>query len=157
MAIEKFGTHAVGNLNSRHTVTIPEIKAGENIENYTLVELAYDGSGKRVAKELTDNTKTGYLACAVEILYDNEPMKEFYVGNGEYFRVVHLEKGLRFETSAYSGTAVKGQFAHYDPATKKFVVDVTESATAKNTFLIADVNTAEYGFGLPTVRLEVLK
>jgi hypothetical protein len=157
MATQKGSVHAVGNLNSSQVVTIGEVKAGASLENYTLVELSYNGSGERVANYLSDITKTGYLACAVEVLYDSEQLKEYYIGSGEYFRTVHIQRGLRFETSSYTGTPVNGQFAHFDPATKKFVVDgAVASATAKNNFLIVDANTAEYGFGLPTVRLEAL-
>lgn len=157
MAIEKFGNHEVGNLNSRQVVTVPEIKAGENIENYTLVDLAFDANGDRIATSLSDNTKYGYLACAVEILYDNEPMKEFYIGKDEYFRIVELKSGLRFETSAFSGTGAKGKFAHFDATAKKFVIDDAEDALALNTFQVVDVLNGEYGFGKAMVRLEVLK
>lgn len=158
MATQKGSVHAVGNLNSKEVRTIPEVKASADVENYTLVELSYNGSGERVATTLTDNTKDGFLACAVEILYDNEAMKEFYVKAGEFFRIVHLLKGLRFETSAYTGTPVLGQYVSFDTTAKKFKVDgATASATAKNTFQIVDINTAEFGFGVPTIRLEVLK
>jgi hypothetical protein len=158
MAIQKLGNHEVGNLNSKDVRTVPEVMAGADVDNYTLVELAYDGNGVRKAVPLSDATaKTGYLACAVEILYDNEPLQEFYVANGEYFRVIHLDKGVRFETSAFSGTPVLGQFAHFDPASKKFVLESAESGTAKHTFQIADILTGEYGFGKDMVRLEERK
>jgi hypothetical protein len=160
MAIEKFGTHAVGNLNSSHVVTIPEVQAKVAIENYSLVELAFEG-GVRKASPLSDATKAGFLACAVEILYDNEPIKEFYVGAGEYFRTAQAEKGLRFETSHFNqivGTApAVGQFASWDATAKKFKLEATANATASQTFSVVDVLDGEYGFGLPMVRLEVIK
>lgn len=157
MATQKYSSHAVGNLNSKEDVlTIPEVKAGADLDNYTLVELTHDGSGVRVATQLSDITKKSYLACAVEVLYDNEFLKEFYIGTGEFFRAIHLKAGVRFESSAYTGTPVVGQFAHFDPATKKFVVDAVKNATAVNNFLIVDIVALDYSIGVPALRLEVL-
>jgi hypothetical protein len=160
MAIEKFGTHAVGNLNSRHVVTIPEVMAKEALENYSLVEFVYEG-GVRKAQPLSDATKKGFLACAVEILYGNEPMKEFYIGAGEYFRTIHAETGVRFETSGFVQiTAVApavGQYASWDATAKKFQLEAVASATSAQVFQVVDVLNGEYGFGLPMVRLETVK
>ena len=155
MATQKNSVHAVGNLNSKHVVTIPEVKAGADIENYTLVELNYV-DGERIASPLTDATKEGFLACAVEVLYDGEAMREFYVGKDEFFRVVHLEKGVRFETSAFSGTPALGKYATYEPASDKFVFSDTVNSTVKKNFQVVDILANEYGFGLPMVRLETL-
>lgn len=154
MATQKGSTHSVGNLNSSLVRTVPEVIAGKNVENYTLVEVSYI-NGERVAETLKDSAKEGFLACAVEILYDNEPMKEFYVGQGEYFRIVHLDKGVRFETSAFTGVPAVGKYASFDPASEKFLVEDVPSVSAKNVFQIVDVLEGEYGFGLPMVRLEV--
>lgn len=160
MATQKGSTHSVGNLNSREVLTVPEVKAGANLENYTLVELGYV-DGERIAQPLSDPANESFLACAVEVLYDNEMMKEFYIGQGEYLRVVHVRKGLRFETSAFtqiSGTApAKGQFASFDVAEKKFQLEVAENATAKHTFRVVEVLDGEYGFGLKAVGLEAIK
>lgn len=160
MATQKGSTHSVGNVNSRELLTVPEVKAGANIENYTLVELGFVG-GERIAQPLSDPANESYLACAVEVLYDNEMMKEFYIGQGEYLRVAHVRKGLRFETSAFvpiSGTApADGQFASYDVAEDKFKLELAENGTAKHTFRVVDVLDGEYGFGLKAVRLEVIK
>lgn len=156
MATQKNSVHAVGNLNSKDVRTVPEVMASENLENYTMGQLFYE-NGIRKVKTATDNTKEGVLVCAVEVLYDDEAMKEFYVGKDEYTRVIHFDKGVRFETSAYDGTPVMGQFAHFDTTLDKYVVEAVESATAKHTFEIVDILTGEYGFGLPMIRLEVIK
>lgn len=157
MATQKGSKHSVGNLNSRDVRTIPEVMAGANIENYTLVSLAHV-DGVRKASPLADNTADGYLACAVEILYDNEKKEEFYVGEGEYFRIIHLPKGIRFETSAFTGTPAIGQVASFDPTNAVFTLGVDPALdTAKNHFEVVDILDGEYGFGLPMVRLEVIK
>lgn len=160
MATLKGSTHAVGNLNSRQVRTIPEVVAGADIDNYTLVEIAYS-SGVRTATQLTPNTDKGYLLCSDEVRYDGEMYKEFYNGQGEQVRVIHLEKGLRFDTSAFvkiSGVEpAVGQFASWDATAKKFQLEATESAGALNTFMVVDVNAGEYTLGSQTVRLEVLK
>ena len=161
MATQKNSVHAVGNLNSSLVRTIPEIKAGENLENYSLVKLAHNANGERIATYLADATKKGVLAAAVEVMYDGEAVSEFYIGNGEYFRAVQPDKGVRFETSNYNqiaGTApAVGQFASFDATAKKFKLEAVESATAAQTFEVVDVLNGEYGFGLPMVRLEVIK
>lgn len=161
MATQKNSVHAVGNLNSSLVRTIPEIKAGEALENYSLVKLAHNGNGERIATYLADATKKGVLVAAVEVMYDGESMQEFYVGNGEYFRPVHLDKGVRFETSLFNqivGTdPAVGQYASWDATAKKFKLEATESATAAQTFEVVAVLTGEYGFGQNAVRLEVIK
>lgn len=161
MATQKNTLHSVGNLNSFHVVTIPEVFAGEDLENYSLVELSYNVDGTREAKYLNNGTEA-YLLAAVEVMYDGEQFTEFYVGEGEGVRVVHLEKGLRFETSNYvqiSGTApAKGQYAEWDKTAKKFqlMASPSGSAPAGKVFQVVDVNSLEYTLGATTVRLEVL-
>lgn len=163
MATQKGSVHSVGNLNSKDIRTIPEVVANGDIENYTLGELSFVG-GVRKVTPLSDATKEGVLVCAVEVLYDNEQLKEFYVGTGEYTRVIKLEDGVRFDTSAYSLDAgitapAVGQVAEFDTASEKFVLKTalnTATPTA-NAFEVVDVNSGEYGFGLPTVRLEVIR
>ena len=55
-----------------------------------------------------------------------EEMVDFFNGEGEFARIVILDEGMRFDTSAYSvnggGEVMKGQVAHFDPATKKFIL-----------------------------------
>lgn len=159
MATQKYTTHSVGQINSSSplVVTVPFVKASADIENYTIVELSYNGNGERVASTLADVTHDGYLASAIEVMYDNELLREFYVGNGEYFRVIKLQKGLRFESSSYSGTVAVGSFAHFDPTTKKFVIDgATQSATAKNIFQVVASVPYDWSVGAVSVRFEVV-
>ncbi len=159
MAIDKTKVHSVGNINSRHIVTIPEVFAGEDLENYSLVELSYDGN-KRKATYL-DTGDDAYLLCAVEVMYDNESYKDFYVGKDEGCRVIHLEKGVRFETTNFeqiSGVApARGQYAEWDATAKKFQLMSAPSGTAPadKVFEVVNVSTGEYGFGALMVRLQV--
>lgn len=160
MATQKDTLHSVGNLNSFHVVTIPEVFAGENLENYSLVELNYDAEGNRKATYLNTADK-GYLVCAVEVMYDNEEMTEFYVGSGEGIRVINLEEGVRFETTNFeqiSGTApARNQFAEWDATAKKFQLLSAPSGTAPAglVFKVVDVVASQYGFGELMCRLEV--
>lgn len=159
MATVKNSKHAVGNLNSSDVLTIPEVFAGEDLENYSLVELAYDGDVRKATYLNTGDE--AYLLCAVEVMYDGEMLIEFYPANGEGVRVVHLKQGLRFETSnfeAISGTApARGQYAEWDATAKKFQLLATPSglAPAGKVFKVVNVGTGEFGFGVPLVRLEV--
>lgn len=161
MAIDKTKVHAVGNINSSHVVTIPEVFAGEDLENYSLVELSYNGD-VREAKYASDTATKAYLLCAVEVMYDNEQLTEFYVKQGEACRVIHLEQGVRFETSNFnpiSGTTpARGQYASWDATAKKFQLSATVPATpvAGLVFQVVDVSSGDLVFGVPMVRLEVL-
>lgn len=160
MATLKGSTHAVGNINSINVRTIPEVFAGADLDNYTMVELAFV-NGVRTATQLTPNTDRGYLICSDEVRYDGEQYKEFYNGNGEAVRVIYVSPGVRFDTSAYvqiSGTApAVGQFASWDASAKKYQLEAAESGSALNTFEVVGINTAEYSLGLATVKLSVLK
>lgn len=157
MATQKYTIHSVGQINSNEdVVTVPFVKAGADIENYTLVELTRDVNGERVATYLSDVTHDSFLVCAIEVMYDNELLREFYIGNGEYFRAIQLRKGNRFETSSFGGSPVVGQFAHFDPVTKKFVMDATPNATAKNNFAVVANVPYDWSVGAVSVRLEVL-
>lgn len=159
MATQKNSVHSVGNVNSNDIRTIPEVFAGENLENYSVVELAYVGD-KRTATYLNAGT-AGYLACAVEVMYDDELFTEFYVGSGEGLRVIHLDKGVRFETSNFtqiSGTApARGQFAEWDKTTKKFKLSATAPATPALGLVlkVVDVTNGDFGFGVNMVRFEI--
>lgn len=156
-------THAVGSLNSRSVRTLPEVKANANIDNFTLAELSHDANGVRLAVPLSDKTKESVLIASVETMYDmvNDNITEFFNGAGEFVRAVVLEKGLRFETSAFvqiSGTApANGQFGAWDATAKKFQLSATVDATAMNTFRVVDVNELDYTLGAKCVRLEVIK
>lgn len=178
-ALQEVGNHAVGNLNSLKVKTVANgaLVEGDDIDNFTLVELSFNADGERVAKQLSDVTKKSYLIAAPETRYLGEAMADFYNGVGERSRIVILEEGYtRFDTSTFSlnvgdatsgGTKVaeikKGQVAHFDPATKKYIISdsaspatVYETASAK--FLVVNnEEDLEYTLGAPMVRLEVIE
>lgn len=90
----------------------------------------------------------------------DENLDEFYNGEGEMARIIYLDEGLRFETSAFSGEAVNGKSAHFDPATKKFIVhdgDHEDYAQAIDKFLVVgSEDDVDYRFDVPVIRLEKL-
>lgn len=157
MAVD-INKHNVGSLNSLRVVTVPNVKMSGNEDNWTLVELSYV-NGERVATAINaETTDVAYLLCSEEVIYDTErdAFINFYNGDGEYVRVTIIKQGLRFECSNYTGTPVAGHFAHFDTATKKFVIDgATKSGTAKNVFQITDILATEYTLGAACIRLEV--
>lgn len=156
MAIDKTKLHAVGNLNSSQVRTVPYIFADENIENYSAVELFYDGDVRK-AKYATAGATDIYLAPAIEVYYDDEGNQHFYIGEGEGTRIVQFDKGVRFETSNYDGTPVKGHFASWDATAKKYKIEATApTSPVGGTLLeVVEVVPSEYGFNVPMVRFEV--
>lgn len=162
--------HAVGNLNSLKVKTLAHgAICTEDIDNFTLVELGFNADGERTCSQLTDVTKQSYLIASPEVRYMDEGIDEFYNGTGERARIVILEPNYtRFETSAFSLNAgvtevQNGQVAHFDPATKKFIISDAgtphvDYANAKAKFLV--VNNEEdmsYTLGAAMVRLEVIE
>jgi hypothetical protein len=169
-ALTEKGTHAVGNLCSLKIRTIPygAIVEGADIDNFTLVELGFNADGERTCKQLSDVTKKSYLIASPEVRNMGEEMVDFYNAVGEYARIVILDEGLRFDTSAYQlNTGVteiqQGQVAHFDPATKKFIISSASSphadyANARAKFLVVhNEEDLEYTNGMPLVRLEVIE
>lgn len=160
MAIDKTNLHAVGNLNSSQVRTVPYVFASENLENYSAVELFFEG-GVRKAKYATAEATEVFLAPAVEVTYEGENFTDFYIGEGEGSRIVHFDKGLRFETSNYaqiSGTApAKGQYASWDATAKKYQLSASVPLTpvGEKVFEVVEVVAGVYGFGQAMVRLEV--
>lgn len=170
-ALTEVGTHSVGNLNSMKVKTVAHgakiIDA--DVDNFTLVELGFDADGDRTAKQLSAKANKAYLVAAPETRYLGEALVDFYNAVGERARIVILEPAYtRFETSAFAlNTGVtevaKGQVAHFDPATKKFIISAAGSAHAdfagsSAQFLVVNSeDDMEYGLGAPTVRLEVIK
>lgn len=167
-ALTEKDQHTVGNINSSslYVKDIPNgVKFKADTDNFTLVELSFE-DGERVASALSAVTKQGYLVASPERRYLDEDINAFYVGAGERGRVIHLDKGIRFETSAYTlndgvDELEVGLSAHFDPTTKKFIIhDGTHAsfATAVNQFVVvtgqADVR---YTLGQAMVRLEVVK
>lgn len=161
MATEKmrkqYEPHVVGSLNSWKVRTLAHgAKCAEDIDNFTIAELGFDEEGQRIAKQLSDANNKGYLIASPERRYMGEAIDEFFNGEGDYARIVYLDEGLRFETSAFEGDLKVGQEVAFDPASKKFVA-VGEGG-ARDKFLV--VNTEEdldYTLGAPLVRLEVIK
>lgn len=167
-ALTEKDQHTVGNINSSslYVKDIPNgVKFKADADNFTLVELAFE-NGERVASPLSAVTKQGYLVASPERRYLDEDIDAFYVGAGEYGRIIHLDKGIRFETSAFTlNTGVTelavGLSAHFDPTSKKFIVhDGTHAdfATAVNQFVVvAGQEDVRYTLGQPLVKLEVVK
>lgn len=169
------GDHEIGNLNSKWTVHIANgAIADENIENYTLVEIFYT-DGELHCKQLTDVTKKGYLVTTVEEdqLMEGEEYVDFYNAKGEIIRITDVKNqpNSRFETSAFvlneggvdNSTKVtevaNGCVAHFDPATKKYIISDATSphadyATAVNQFEVVDADSMfGYAFDKPTIKL----
>ena len=167
-ALSVSGNHEIGQLNTKWTVHLANgAKATENMENFTLAEIFYDG-GVLKCKQLTDATKKGYLVTTVEEdqLLDGETYTDFYNGKNEVVRLtdVKVQLNSRFETTAFSkNTGVvdieEGYVAHFDPATKKYIVSApatlhADHATAINHFEVVDADSEfGYAFDKPTIRL----
>lgn len=135
--------HNVGSLNNwGKTVLNQGAIAKEKMDNFTLVTLEFNTtSGEREAALLTDNRKKGYLvASPEEYMREYESISSFFNGKGERVRIVTLESGVRFECSNVdfhqkTGDAIasthplkNGQHAHYDHASKKFIISNHTSA-----------------------------
>ena len=162
------GNHTVGNLNSLKIRTLAHgaIVEGADIDNFTLVELGFNADGERTCKQLSDVTKKSYLIATPEARYMGEELVDFYNAVGEYARIVYLDEGLRFETSAFElNTGIteirNGLVAHFNPTTKKFLIhDGThvDYANAKAKFLVvSNEEDLEYTNGKELVRFEVLE
>lgn len=164
-ALTKKGTHEVGNLNSIQlkTVAYGAIVTAAPIDNFTMVELGFDAEGERTCKQLSDNTKKGYLIATPEERLMGEALVDFYNEVGERARIVVLEDGYtRFDTSAYSGTPKNGSFAYWDVATKKFAIvadgeDLTYAAAGNQFLVVSNEDDLDYSLGKATVRLETIK
>jgi hypothetical protein len=168
-AMQEVGNHATGNLNSLKVKTLAHgaLIEGADVDNFTMVELGFNAEGERTAKQLSDATKKGYLIASPETRYLGEAVTDFYNAVGERARIVILEEGYtRFDTSAFAlDVAVteveKGQVAHFDVASKKFVIHAgahVDYAGAKAKFLVVNnEEDMEYTQGQPMVRLEVIE
>jgi hypothetical protein len=163
------GTHEVGNLNSWKIRVLPNgaIVTGAAIDNFTLVELGFNADGERTCTQLSAVTKKGYLIAAPERRYvDGEQLSDFYNAVDDRARIVILDEAIRFETSAFSLNAgvtevVVGYVAHFDPATKKYIISNPASAHASYAtavdkfYVVASENDVDYLIdGKPLVRLE---
>lgn len=165
-ALIERGTHNVGNLNNLKIKTVAHgaIVVDEDVDNFTLVELGFNEDGERVCRQLSDVTKKSYLIATPEVrnLGLGEELVDFYNAVGEHARIVILEEGYtRFDTSAFTGEPANGKVAHFDPATKKFIIhdgEHADYANAKAKFLVVNnEDNLDYTCGLPLVRLEVIE
>lgn len=164
--------HGVGNLNNWNVKVIPQgaLVADTAIDNFTFCEIGFNAEGERICKQLTDVTKDAYLIASVERVFDGgvlgESLCDFYNAKGERARIVIPESKItRFDTSSFSlNTGVtgakNGMVAHFDPATKKYIVSDSASAhadyaTAKTKLLVVEVENAPIIDGLQTIRFEV--
>ena len=163
--------HTVGNLNSLKIKTVANgaLVEGADVDNFTLVELGFNVDGERTAKQLSAKAKKAYLIASPEVRYLGEELGEFYNAVGERARIVILEPAYtRFDVSAYTlNTGVteitKGQVAHFDVATKKYIIsnvgaEHADFAGSSAQFLVvSNEDDITYTLGAPTVRLEVIK
>lgn len=149
--------HNVGSLNNwGKTVLNQGAVAKEKMDNFTLVTLGFNANGEREASLLTNNTTKGYLvASPEEYMREYESISSFFNGQGERVRIVTLEPGVRFECSNVdfdqkTGNAPtsthplkNGQHAHYDHASKKFIISNHASAVpSSNTSMNAGYQNA---------------
>lgn len=163
---QNYVKHTVGNLNSWKIRTLAHgAKVTEDIDNFKIVELGFDAEGQRTASPLSAVADKGYLIASPERRYMDENLDEFYNGEGDFARIVYLDEGLRFETSAFTLDAAvtevaNGNVAHFDPATDKFIVHAgahLDYAGAADKFLVVgSEDDVDYRFDVPVIRLEVL-
>jgi hypothetical protein len=174
MATQKFNAlttpvlHEVGMISSWKVRDIANGAkvASTPIDNFTMVELSFDSEGERICTQLSAVTNKQYLIAAVERRYLGESLAEYFNAVGERARIVIPETGLRFETSAFSLNSTLtemavGNVAHFDPATKKYIVSAASAphsgyATSTTKFtVVRTVEDSDYSLGKDTVRLEV--
>ncbi|MCM3110029.1 hypothetical protein [Lederbergia lenta] len=162
-ALTNVGNHEVGNLNSIQIKTVAHgaIVEGGDVDNFTLVELGFNAEGERTCKQLSDVTKKSYLIATPEARYLGEQLVDFYNEKGERARIVIFEEAYtRFDTSAFTGDPANGKVAHFDPATKKFIIhdgthDDYEGASAKF-LVVSNEDDLEYTNGKELCRFEVI-
>ncbi len=177
-AFEQENNHEVGNLNSLKVKTVAHgAICTEDIDNFTAVELGFNAEGERTASSLTAVGNKTYLIAAPETRYMNEAPVDFFNGVDERARIVVFEEAYtRFDTSAFElnddgtangGTAISsiqnGQVAHFNPATKKFMISdaaspATDYTNASAKFrVVSNEEDLDYTLGKATVRLEVIE
>ena len=171
-ALANEGEHNVGSVNSIQVKTLAHGAkiTGAEVDNWTLVELGgFDEEGVQECKALTDKGKTAYLVATPEQRFLGEDIAHFFNDIDEMARLVVLEKDYtRFEVSNYSlNTLVtdveNGQSAHFDVATKKFILSEVGSEhedfadSAYQFRVVADLADTAGNFLKPTVRLMCIK
>lgn len=161
-ALNQYKKRTTGAVNSWKVRTLSHgAKVIEEMDNFILGELGFDENGERTVKPLSDVANKGYLVATVERRYMGEPIDAFYNAVGDRARVIYLDEGLRFETSAFEGTDVaNGRFAHFNPATKKFILhdgSHADYAGAVDKFVVVNhEDDLEYTQESAQIRLEVL-
>lgn len=171
------GTHGIGTLN---TAWAKQVANGAklttaDVDNYTLVEMdGRDADGNKQCKQLSAKANKAFLVTTVEeeqlqnIGIIQETYVDFYNEVGEMVRLTRPEVGVRFETSSWSfnagvTVAIKGLVAHFDTATKKYILSTSgaphaDYAGSSVQFEVVDEDTDfGYAYAVPTVRLEVTK
>lgn len=170
-AMSAEGTHAVGSINVIQVKTLANGAkvTGAAVDNWTLVELAgFNEDGERLCKAVTAKDKKGYLVASVEQRFLGEDISHFYNDVDDFARLVVLEADYtRFEASNYTLSVVteveNGQVAHFDVATKKFIISAlatphADFATSAYQFeVVADLEDTAGNFLQPTVRLMCTK
>jgi hypothetical protein len=163
------GTHEVGNLNSVKTVNHGALVITADIDNFTLGELGFDANGERTVKQLAAIANKAYLVASPEARYMGEELVDFYNAVGERARIVVLEPAYtRFDTSAFTlntgvTAVVNGLVAHFDVATKKYILSTAGTPHANYAgssaqfVVVSDEDDMEYSLGKVTVTLEVSK
>jgi hypothetical protein len=168
-ALKVRGTHNIGALNSLKIKTLANgalVDEANGIDNFTMVELAFDANGERTCKQLAGVDHKTYLIATIERRLETEELVDFYNANGEMARIVIPEDGLRFQSSAYSLNAGvnavdKGQIAHFDPTTKKYIISAANAPHADyatsnvKLLVVSDEEDLEYTAGKTLVRFEV--
>lgn len=167
-ALMERGNHEIGNLNSIkiRTLNFGALVASTPIDNFTLVELDFNADGERICKQLSDVKNKSYLIATPEDRMLGEELVDFFNDVGDRARIVFLDEGVRFDTSAFEkNTGVNeiknGQVAHFDPAKKKYLIQDASSPTAdyasanKKFLVVNNEDDLEYTCGKPLVRLEV--
>lgn len=160
--------HNVGQINSWKVRDIANgaIVASTPIDNYTIVELSFNSEGDRIASQLSDVKNKQYLIAGVERRYLGEQLAEFFNDVDERSRIIILDQGVRFESSAFtlnSGVTdvEKGNVAHFDPTSKTYIVSSAVSphadfAAASTKFtVVGDTEDTSGNFVKETIRLEV--
>lgn len=162
--------HAVGSYNSDVMDTYGNgAKCGEDIDNFTLVEIKYDATGNETCVSLKDAKQEGLLICTPETRhFETEQMDSFYNSKDEMARLAYLSPNKRFQTSAFKKDdgekeIFKGQKVHFDPTTKKYIVSNGVAAnagyaTAFNKFVVQEIeDDVEYTIdGVPMIMLRAV-
>lgn len=161
-ALGKKGTHAVGQLESWSIDTvingaIVKTSEGLGLDNFTLGELFFEG-GEAHVKKATATTKAEdtVLLATPEVRLADEPLCNFYNGEGERATCVIPKFNLQFSTSKVKAGAVVGDKVTWDGT--EFVKAVAE-ITAEKVFRVVEIeDEAMYSIdGATLFSLNVIK